>query len=315
MKFLMKVFVALCGFLLFTQCRRKPQAMNIDRWLELEYANRFKVLATYSEDVIRNWSFGEKHSIVAEKSNPLIQSSIHWDNREQGLKLTKAIVDGAFEKAHRAFTDAQDLYTIIHASDLKDIAVSIKDDVAMVLIFAEPTSSHRQHSLTILETCLGQWPKKSDYTIEVSCMEPTEYGKDFKDIVPLIYWTQSHDGFEKNKIYWTSCPFDHTFSAHEVSKNWQYNTGSSRFMACSDKAQKEAESWAKIHIKKPITLSNLIEYDQSSANIDIVNIKFLFNYSSKEEESTNSYKETDGGISLDYDVEKNIVVGKIKIEK
>lgn len=314
MKFLIKAFIALCGFLLFTQCRRKPQAMDIDRWLEIEYANRFEVLTTLSEDVIKNWSFGEKYSIVAEKSNPLIQASVYWDKHQKDLKLTRSMVESEFAKAHRAYEDAQSLYSLIHSSDLKDIAISIKEDVAMVLIFAEPTAKHRETSLSILEKCIVQWPRKSSYNIDVSYIEPAQKDIDFKNIVPLIYWTQSLADFKKNKLYGTTCPISQPFSASKVAKNWQYNIESNRLMACSDKAQKEAESWAKQHIKSPIEFSDLIEYDNSSSLLPIVTMKFLFNYASQEEESVNTYKETDGSISLNYDVEQNKIVGQIKSE-
>jgi hypothetical protein len=315
MKTFFKILIGIGGLLilLFTQCRRKPKSPNITDWLEKEYPNRFEVLDTYTRDVIRHLSFSAKGSIVAEKSNPLVQANLRWDKRVEDLELSKAIVDSAFLKAHREYNDAQSLYKTIEANDLKDMAVSIKNGTAMVLIFAEPTPEHRQNSLKVLEKCFIQWQKEADYDINISYLEPSEKDKAFKEIVPLIYWSQSSAEFRGNMLYWTTCPIYERFFAKEAAKAWQFNTSSNRFLSSIENARKEAEHWATEHIKRPITMFQTAEFEHFRDNAGLVAIKFPFAYQSDKEEKTTDYITANGYIKMDFHVEKKIIIGQIKL--
>lgn len=312
MKTFFKILIGLGGLviLLFTQCRKKNQTPNITNWLEKEYPNRFEVLDTYTDDIIRNLSFSIKHSIVAEKSNPMVQAKLHWNANFEDLKLTKGIVDSAFINAKSDYEDAQTLYKILHNHVLKDVSVSIKSGIAMVLIFAEPTPEHRQMSLNILEKCFAQWQKSAEYDINVSYLEPSEKNKAFKEIVPLLYWSQSYSEFQRNMLYWTFCPLPERFSAKKLAHNWRLNTGSNRFMVRVESARKEAQTWASEHLKRPFTILDTVEFDQSYKNINLVNLKFPLAYKGEIGKTI----EIDGYISMDYEVERN-TFGRIKLMK
>jgi hypothetical protein len=316
MRFLLTGSVLVCCLYMFAQCRRKSQPLNIESWLEFSYPDRFQILQTNTADIIGNLSFSVKRTIIAESSNPLIQVKIMWDKREKDLALSRPKVDEAIAAAHRKYGDAQSLIDILKTSGLKDFSVSINEGVAMVLIFAEATRDHRQKTLTILEGCFAVWRKKQEYNVNISYVEPEVKGKDFEVYVPLIYWLQSESEFRKNNIYWTTCTYSETFSADKVSKKWVYNTDCDRFSTCLDDAQFHAETWARNNIKQPITISNLTKLDQTSPNINIINVKFPFTYSLDSlQEGHVSYSEEEGSIVLNYDVENKKIIGKLMLEK
>ena len=300
--------------LLFTQCRRKPKSPNITDWLEKEYPNRFEVLDTYTRDVIRHLSFSVKGSFVAEKSNPLIQVNLHWDKRVADIELSKSMVDSAFAKAHREYNDAQSLYKSLQSNGLHDIAVGMDRGMAKVLIFAEPTPEHRQNSLILLEKGFAEWQKEEEHDINIYYLEPTEKDKSFKEIVPLLYWYNGFAEFKKNMLYWIVCPATQPFSAKEFAKKWKYNTSCNRFVSKIENARKDAQKWASEHIKRPFTLLETVEFDQSYENMNLVKLKFPLVYKPIKEEETDSLIEIEGYISMNYKVEEN-TFGQIKLTK
>jgi hypothetical protein len=314
MKTLFKILIGIGGFiiLLFTQCQKKPKSPNISDWLEKEYPNRFQVLDTYTDDIIRNLSFSIKHSIVAEKSNPLVQAKLHWNANFEDLKITREIVDSTFIDAKKDFEDAQTLYKILQNQGLTGISISIKNGSAMVLIFAEPTPEHRKKSLELLERGFNQWAKTKDYDISISYEEPSENGKHFKEIVPLLYWYQSSAEYMGMLLYSTFSLAEKTFSAKEMDKYWQYNTESNRFKQCIEQARKEAEKWAAEHIKRPFTLLKTTDSRQNEKNKTLVNIKFPIVYNPIKEGESSKVMEIDAYISMDYEVEKH-AIGQIKL--
>jgi hypothetical protein len=317
MKTFFKILIGVGGLLilLFTQCRKKPKTPDISDWLEKEYPNRYEVLATYTDDIIRNLSFSIKHSIVAEKSNPMVQTKLHWNANFEDLKLTKGIVDSSFMNAKSDYEDAQSLYKILHNQGLTNISLSIKNGSAMVMIFAEPTPEHRKKSLELLEPCFNQWAKTADYDISISYEEPSEKDKHFKEIVPLLYWHQSSAQYMGMMLYSTFSLAEKVFSAKEMDKYWAYNTESNRFSKCIEHAQKEAEKWASEHIKRPITFLETSEFTQNEKNTVLVNFKFPFIYQSNKPVQDAALIEKDGYITLeDYNAEKN-TFGQIKLTK
>ncbi len=302
-------------FMIFSLFGCKSKAPSFADCLENEYPNRFQVLDTFTDDIIGNLSFSVKTSIVAEKSNNLIQTSLNWDKRLENFNLSKSKLDSAFSKAQREYKDALSLYKTTQENGLKEIAVGIKNGTVFILIFAEPTLTHRKNSLLILEKCFAKWQKEGAYEMNISYLEPSEKDMNFKEIVPLLYWRQSVGEFKKNMVYSTICPYNETFLATKVGKNWEYNTSSDRFMYAIEKARIEGKKWASGHLRKPYEILETVEFNQIEKNPTIVNIKFPITYQSKETESASYNIEADGYISMDYNVENNTLMSKIKMTK
>lgn len=300
---------------LFSLTSCKPIAYNLEDWLEKEFPNRFHVLDTFTDDIIGNLSFSVKTSIISEKSNDLIQSSLKWDKRLENFGLSKTKLDSAFSKAKREYSDAQSLIKTVHENGLKETSIGIGNGTVFVLIFAEPSQVHRKNSLDILQKSFVEWQKKGEYDRSICYIEPSEKDKNFKEIVPLLYWRQSGNEFLKYMLYSTVCPYNETFSASKVGKNWGYNTASNRFLKTVEEAKKIADKWASVHLKPPFEILKTAEFNQIKDNPTIINIKFPFTNKPKEAESTDYIIETDTNISLDFNVENNSLVGKIKMEK
>jgi hypothetical protein len=314
MKLFFKILLGSLCLFFFSQCRKKPKAPDLASWLEKEYPGRFQVLDTAMKDVVRNLSFSVKKSVVAENENPLIQVMLHWDKRVEGLNLTKEIIEAAFRDARREYDDAKTLLQAMQQMGLEDIAISIHNGTALVLIFAEPTPTHRANSLQLIEQGFQKWAKTAEYNINISYLEPKEKGKEFQEIVPLMYWFRSTSLFRSNLIYSTICPMGKPFSAKEADKNWQYNLEGNRFMTSVDQVQAEAENWAKEHINQPITFLEIREYEQSEKSNTMVNIKFPFVYQNNKQPQDSMLLESDGYIIMVYDAEKN-TIGEIKMKK
>jgi hypothetical protein len=314
MKLFFKILLGSLFLFLFSQCRKKPKAPDLAGWLDKEYPGRFHVLDTAMKDVFRNLSFSVKKSLVAENENQLIQAVLHWDKRVVGLELTKEIVDAAFIKARKEYDDATSLHQTMQQAGLEDIAISLHDGTAMILIFAEPTQAHRLNSLHLAEQGFQNWAKTAEYDINISYLEPAEKDKEFREIVPLLYWFRPNAYFRSNMIYSISWPMGTAFSAKEANAAWQYNLDSNRFKPGKEQARKEAENWAKEHIKQAVTLHDITEYESIEASNTLVKLKFPFSYQNKEPQQDSVYLESDGYIIMDYDVEKN-TIGEIKMKK
>ena len=293
---------------------KKTKITHIKDWLEKEYPNRFDVLDNYTKDIIRNLSFSVKGSIVAEKSNPLIQADLPWDKRQIEIGLSKTLVDNAFANAHQAYKDALLLHKLLNENGLTEIAVGVDKRTVKVLIFAEPTPKQRQNSLVLLEKSFAEWQKEEARNIEIYYLEPNGKDTSLNEIVPLIYWTNGYVEFQKNMLYWIACYAIDKFSAKKLVHDWNFNTESRRFTSSVEKAREEAQKWASEHIKRPFTLLNSAEFDQPYSDRDVVNIRFPLVYQLLKEENKDIMKYVDGYISMDYHVEEK-VFKQIKLVK
>lgn len=317
MKMFFKIVIGIIGgliLLIAMQCRKKTKITHIKDWLEKEYPNRFDVLDTYTKDIIRNLSFSVKGSIVAEKSNPLIQADLPWDKRQIEISLSKTLVDDAFANAHQAYKDALLLHKLLKENGLTEIAVGVDKRAVKVLIFAESTPKQRQNSLVLLEKSIATWQKEAAYDIHIYYLEPNGKDASLNEIVPLIYWTKDYVVFQEIMVYWVICSARGKFSAKKLAHDWNFNTKSRRFMSSVEKAREEAQKWASEHIKRPFTLLNSAEFDQPYSDTDVVNIRFPLVYQLLKEENKDSMKYVDGYISMDYRMEEKIF-NQIKLVK
>ena len=81
-----------------------------------------------------------------------------------------------------------------------------------------------------------------------------------------------------------------------------------------DWLEKEYPNRFDVHIKRPFTLLNSTEFDQSYSDRDVVNIKFPFVYQLLNEDKKDSMQYVDVYISMDYRMEEK-VFKQIKLVK
>lgn len=307
MKNFLKVLLLGLLAILFYQCKRKKAPVtDLQAWLETHYQGRFQVVSTTTDDAIRHLSFKVKKSVVAEAANPMVQAVFRWDKREQDLGLTTAEVDTAFANAAVEWQDATALYAVLKKHGFENTAVSIRKGMAVVLVFAEPTPQVRHEQLFRFEKALADWPAADRYDKELAFMEPSEWGREFQETVPLTYWEPSGLHYRKHLVFNVFCQHDRPFSAKELGRAWAFNTQGDRFLVFLEKAREAMNSWAEQHYKKPYHLLEMSEYDPGGPGS--TSLKFKFPFTDQPVESLDADISPDGYFVVDFDIDKQAVV-------
>lgn len=304
MDLLFKLFIgALILLAVVAGCRRKkPNTSTLSGWLEVNYPGRFTVMSTEISDPVRNLSFQVKNSVVAENSDTLVQTIVHWDKRQPDLGITKSGIDSAFVKAARETKDARALLDALHNAGFEHIAAGIYRGTASVMLYEEPTPVRRKECLAGIAQALSNWPALSEYDLEISFQEPYNDGVEFKGVAPVSYLAQSGSLPLKQKIFILNCQQPFTFDAKKSEKEWLFNTNSQRMDAFIEQARQAAEAWRDQHVKNATILS-ISEYSHPEPNDTHVNLKFFINF---KKHSTDP-DQADGAISCDVNVDTKTV--------
>lgn len=302
MEYLFKIGIIGLLVLVFTNCyRMKTNEPTLSDWLEEHYPGRFQVLSTNTTNPIRNLSFKVKKSVVAERSDTLVQALVGWDQRDAELGLTTTQIDHLFANAALEIQDARTLFQKLEAGGFKNMATGIHDKIASVLIFDEPTAERRQENLDRLEKAFADWSAADKYDKELLFLEPVEYGKHFQEIAPLSFWAQSTGQYMKYVIFQLFCPYTRPFIAEDLKQDWTFNTLSSRFSDYFDQAQKAATTWAQEHLERPVTLQDISENSQDGK--DPALMIFQFSFVNTLSEGENSTEEVDGKIMVRFNLD------------
>lgn len=314
MGLVLKILVAGLLMLSVSACfRKKPGIGNLKDWLEMHYPGRFEVLSTGPDDAIRNLSFKVKKSLVAEKSDPLVQVQLKWDKRETGFGLTTAKVDSAFAQAKTFSKDAYELLSLLKKQGFDNMAAGIQNWTAMVLLFETSTPESRQERLRQLENAFSAWPKSGSYGKEVLLMEPAVKTELPGEILPLSYFLDGNGQFRKQATYSFYLPQNQELETENAAEIWQYNTLNDQFSPVFEQARSAMEAWAKKNVRQPYFLMETSEYEEISQQPLQYRFKFPFTDENQAEAASNGiYVEQDGYFSVVFDLEKNEAV-KIEI--
>lgn len=304
MRLFFKILIAGLALFLLGCFRKKNAAPSLAGWLEEHFPGRFQVLGTHIQDPIRNFSFKVKKSVVAERSQPLVQAAFRWDKREPGLGLSAAAVDSAFVQAATELADAQAFHLALKTAGFERISVGIHRGVAQVLIFEEPTPEHRRRSLFWIKNALANWPASAGYDLHLAYMEPSEHGLHFQEIAPLDYWETPSGHHRERVVFWQSCSQPYEFDPARLEREWQFSHYSKRFGQYSEQARSRAQDWAAEHLKQPCTLLETAEFEQDKQRTTLV--KFKFPYTTKSLKDKDLKVEISGYLVLAYDVDKHV---------
>lgn len=244
MKHLIKLFLAGLVLVLLAYCRpKKTTPGDLQSWLDKYYPGRFQVLWTTSRNVIRNFSFKAKRSVVAEKDQPLVQALIDWDRRDAEFGLSQETVDDAFVRAREVWAEVTSFTATMKAHQSEGWAAGIRDGTVTVLVFEESTRSNRDKWLSALEQVFAAWPAAGSYGKDLFFAEPGEAANFPEQMVPLQYWLDLNGGYRKQVIMQLHCAYDQAFLATNLAQAWQFNIESVRFAAYSDQARQAAQNW------------------------------------------------------------------------
>ncbi len=307
MKRLLKI--AALGLLLspFSACFRKKAAIdNLQDWLDLHYPDRFQVLSTGPDDAIRNLSFKVKKSLVAEKSNPLVQAQLRWDKRQPNFSLSTAAVDDAFLQAQMALNDIQELNRLLKANGFDKSAVGSKNWTAIILLFETATPENRQQLSKRLEIVFEKWSKTEKYAKEILLMEPTSQDSLPGEILPLSYFLEGNSQYGNQAIFRLQLTEIQSSTTNGQSEEWEFNTSNEQFDKALENARSALDAWAKEHVKQPYFLMEVSEYEQFSEEPLLFRFKFPFTDKDHTDAISNSqYVEADGYFSMDFNMENN----------
>lgn len=269
------------GGIFFACTRRKSPPDNLAAWLEQHFPGRFEIVDTQTEDPIRNMSFKIKRSVVADKSDPLLQIRLRWDKREPGLGLRPEAVDSGFARARPLLADARSLSDALKAAGLKRVSAGIWNGDAQVLLFEEPTPEYRKQTLNALSTALAQWRAAGRYGLKVQFMEPAVWKTEFGDIVPLAHWVRPDSWQTRNTILLLALTEDEPYEPRDAEQVLRINTGSERLSQWADAARPQAERWAQEHLKPPYAFfTNLVQYEAMEHKLG-ASLWFPFTYSAE----------------------------------
>jgi hypothetical protein len=192
MKIILNIFrLALAGlfFILTFGCfQKKKAAPNLADWLEIHFPGRYEIVDTWTDDVMLNLSFKVKESVIADRSDSLLQIQVKYDKRTADLGLSPGAIDTLFETAKIELADARSLFATSQTAGFQKFSASIRHGDAVVLIFEKPSPENRKRVLPILQKAISDWPSAKNYGLTVAFMEPDFYQTEFTDIVPLKHW-------------------------------------------------------------------------------------------------------------------------------
>lgn len=240
------------GFLLFACTRKKKPNPNLADWLERHFPNRFTIVDTRTVDPIRNLSFQVKKSIVAEKSDSLLQIEIKWDKRSEDLDISPAGVEQLVESSKLELSAARELFSVLKKTGFEKVSTGIWLDNAHVLVFENPTPEARKRVLKNLKTAFADWPAAKNYGLFLSFMEPSAYQTDFVDIAPLGHWTRLDRWQSHKTTVFLIAPLGFDFKIPTLEKEWRMNMESERLTQWLDKSRLVAERWAEAHFQKKV---------------------------------------------------------------
>jgi len=304
MKLLGKIFLVGLALFLFGCFRKKNAAPSLAGWLEQHFPGRFQIVNTYTSDPIRHLSFQVKRSVVAERSQPLVQAVFHWDKRQPDVWMSVSAVDSAFAKAAAELPDAQAFQSALKTAGFERVSVGIHRGTAQVLIFEEPTPEHRRHSLKLVKNALAHWSAGAGYDLHLTYVEPAEYGVHFQEIVPLDYWETPGSLQLGRIIFWQSCRQPYQFDPAKMERDWQFNTDSKRFEQHIEQARNLTKEWAAEHLKQPYTLLATAEFGQDERHTTQVEFKFPYTTEPLKEGSEGASEEhISGYLVTRYDVD------------
>lgn len=265
------------GLLLFNCTRRKKAPGNISDWLELHFPGRFVVLDTRISDPIKNLSFKVKKSVIAEKSDSLLQIFVTWDKRDPELGLSVTEIEQQFDRARSTLADARQLLALIKQAKLTNVSVSIWNGDAQVLVFKEPTPAQRKQVLLAMKPVLQSWDKSGQYKCRLIFMEPSTLGVEFGEIVPVTHWTRPDSWQARQSLVNLEIKPDVDFDVNQLNQQWLFNTDADRLLVWLDKSRPIAEQWASGHLKMPVYFNNQSEHMELAEHLG-ARLRFPFSY-------------------------------------
>jgi hypothetical protein len=210
-------------FMVF-RCTRKSKGMDgLEAWLENAFPGRFVILQTNMADPIKNLSFKVKNSIIAERSDSLVQIQLKWDKREKDLGLVSSEIAQLAERAQQQIREVKDFGNHLKKAGLTTFAYCTQHSDLVVLYFVEPTPQNRLNSLKTLEKAIKQWPEGANYSLSLFLIEPQRRDEVRLDgIFGMDHWINyKHEIVKKSTVYVKAPDMGENFQSTVLNQEWE----------------------------------------------------------------------------------------------
>lgn len=283
--------------------KKKPsEPKNIGDWLDVQWEGRFEVIATPTNFTDKEYYFNKRKSVIAETADPEVQFVLNWVKGEKEVGLTREIVEEAHAIGRKEVTLAREILRSLKEKGIDRISVGVGADVAYVFVFTEPTPERRDQLLQDMLDVFRVYRDTKSMGFELSIMEPSVFGNEFKEIIPEGHWLRLDSWQRSNEILRLSIPPDHPFLSEQLKTQWYFNTNSERLFSFIDSAYAEVLTWAKTKMPDGVKIEDtqMVEYGLDEHDGMVVHMSFPF----FETDQASEGQERSGVISGMYHVDK-----------
>ncbi len=297
------VLAGLFFILAFGCFRKKKDTPNLADWLEKHFPGRYEIVDTWTDDAIRNLSFKVKESVIADRSDSLLQVLVKYDKRDADLGLSPGEIESRFESAKLELSDARSLFAAFQAIGFQKISVGIRHNIAVVLIFEEPSPEHRKQVLPILQKAISSWTAAKKYGLKVAFMEPEFFQTEFMEIIPLKHWVRRDRWQSQKMVVSLNLDAGYVFDLKKMGKAWQFNIESDKLLEMLERARPIAQRWAEERFQRKLFVQPISE---DAPLHEKLGARLKFSFAETVAENTRAFCHVEGDYLLDEDVFQNI---------
>lgn len=300
------LFLLVLGTLTWSCSMKKEK--NLKSWLEENMPGQLVIVENIVDLDPRRLFIHKTSTILADAHDPEVQLVVTWSKDEEGLGISKEEIGTQLEESRKNIAAARALFSDLKSRGLNAFSVGVVDMAAYILTYEEPTAERRT---TYAETVLAAITAIPDHpltSIWIECMEPSEYGVQFKDIIPFGYWRRGDSYHESNKIMSLDFEWNDEVRTEHLMPHWTCNYNSKRASEQMEAAYQAAAQWASKNIPSPFYLESEHMIEFSVDDTDPLAFRYSFPYfESKPDTTEYGYEETAlGHVSVSYQTDQKV---------
>ncbi len=285
-------------------CFRKKE--NLESWLNKNFKGQYEILDSRYR-FMEKFQFSKKAtSVVGSIKDPEVQFVVTWYRGVEGLRMTTQEVEDAFAKSTKEVALARELYSDLTKKDSFNVSVSVLEDAAYFLVYAEPSIENRQKYLYQIMTILDDRTDHGQINIFVEFMEDSVYHKEFKNIVPAGYWNRIDKYHQQHNTVSLDYVWTEGLKPDIMMKKWTVNTYSDRSSLYREDAYLYALKWAEKNIHAPYYIEpvQLVGYDLDEKDLMAIHFHFPYFPAKPAEDNEDPEANRIGYISGVYQIDK-----------
>ncbi len=275
-------YLAICILLMsvfsFFGCLKKTKAgpEDVSEWLQMQWPDRFEVVATITNFTDKEYYLGKRRSVVAVKADKNVQFILPWVTKAVDFGIIPEEVEKAYESSLTEISRARELQMKLKNAGLQKFSVGHDERYAFIMVFDEPSPETRAQKLSVISTVLSEDP--STRRAVLYFIEPDRYGDAFQDIIPAGHWVRRDSWQNSNEIMSLIIPDDIDDNHRAKQGKWQCNIQASRSETYIDNAYAAAVAWSKKNVPANYTVGrdSMVEIGLSKQDGLLLEINFPY---------------------------------------